>query len=288
MTSKDFLEKFNVPFPNFTNPVEWHDGIGFSVVENDENNHKFASLYKIGLRPDSKEGPVKDLWVSVSYGEKTDGGIILGSTNKSLKKPIDLYFHEEFFYDSESDIFYFQGKEIKPKDILLKIQKVHKSPTFVIKGSVLRFRLLWWRKILPGIVKFLDAILIKILLLVSGERIKHDITSRSLFEKSNEEIQTVEFADSETIDFFGYAAKRWSVVFYCTMHLLGYFFVLKIGIKHGFFTHIFKNNFLALCYVVISFALTEYLLPELLKRVLKKTPSFYGKIIFKRLNVKTP
>lgn len=285
MTSTEFREKFKLPFASFSNPTDWQDGVGFSVIEEGENG--FASIYKIGFYVrDSGVNPVKDIWVSVSYGKKTDGGISLGTTEGNLKTPIDLDFHKEFSYNTETDKFYFESKEIDPKDILLKIQKVHKLPTLIVKGLLLRLRLSLWRKIIPGGIKSADNILVRILWLISGERVKNDIMGRRLFEKSDEKIKMIEFADSKTLNFFGYQAKRWSVVFYCASHLIGYYAILKFGVPHYFFSEVFKNNFLSLCYVVVTFAIIEHSVPQFLKFIIKFTPVLYGNVLFKRLSVK--
>ena len=58
------------------------------------------------------------------------------------------------------------------------------------------------------------------------------------------------------MEFFGYKAKRWSVVFYCLLHLTIFSFFYWKSIEYVFVNEMLNNNFLALCYVVVSFALT--------------------------------
>ncbi|NBV29739.1 hypothetical protein EBS02_12155, partial [bacterium] len=226
MNSSELKNKFNLPFSNLSDAIEWQDAIGFSVIEDYQNG--FVSLYKIGFLDKKLEGSEqKDLWISVSYGKKIDEGVSLGTGGNSLDIPIDLDFHKEFSYSPTKDKFYYQHQEISAKEILLKIQRIHKLPTLALKGFRLRFRLRLWRKFIPFLIKSIDSVFIAILWLVSGEKIRNDIMGRRLFEKPNEKIKTVEFDDPKTMDFFGYKAKRWSVVFYCVLHLVCYFLFWK-------------------------------------------------------------
>ncbi len=46
-----------------------------------------------------------------------------------------------------------------------------------------------------------------------------------------------------------------------------------------------RNSFLALCYVVTSFAITEALIPDLIKLMISKVTKLYMDVAFKNLQV---
>jgi len=280
MTSQELIEKFKFPFENFSSPIAYSKEVGFSVVQEHGNN--MASIYHI-IIDNVDNNPIKKIQSSVNYGEKTNDGIRLG-VNNNLFNPVDLDFPNEFSYNTQTDKFYFGKKEIEAKDILLKTEKVHIRPTKLIWGFPLRSKLWFWRKVLPFIIKALDLTLIGILFIVSGERIKDDIWKRLLqkyHENEKETVKEIEFKPTGKIDFFGYEAKRWSVVFYSLVHLILFYF----KIFSGFLDSILGNSLFALCYIVVSFFITESLIPEILKSIIKLTPRLFGLIAFKRLKV---
>jgi hypothetical protein len=298
MNSVSLIEKFELPFQGFLNPILWQDGVGFSIIKDREGG--YASLYKIGLNGNiTDEGPLKKLWVTVTYGKNSDGGISLGSGNKGLRDPIDLEFHDKFFYNTETENFFHHSKKIFPHKILDRLEKAHLKPTRNVVGLPLRIRLYFWRKLLPGIIKIIDRFLIYLLVLVSGEYInKGDILKRFIQswhdENTRESIRSqrnfpapeTKFKTPQTMTFFGFTATRWSVAFYCILQLLIYLFNSYYWkFTDSILLNIFKNAFLTLCYVVVSFAITESLVPRFLKWSIKKMPKLYSKVIFKRLSI---
>ncbi len=298
MTASDFRRKFEVPFSNFLSPVDFIDGVGFSVLEDNDYPDGYVSMYKVGLSSSGsiQSDEIKKVWLSASYGKKVEDGVSLGTTD-DINVPVDIDIHQDFSYNEREDKFYYQDKEIIPKDILIKLRNAHRLPTKPIRGFIVREKLRFWRKTLPATVKDIDRILILLLLIISGYRTKkEDIATRNFslvnkfnskqVEKENEQLFKFAFNEPDEISFFGYKAKRWSVVFYCIVILLIYILLLILNIHHGYLSKIGKSNFLSLCFVVATFAITESWVPNLLKYLIEKSPSVYRKIVFKRLNVK--
>jgi len=284
ITSKELLDFFELPFDDFSAGKEWKDDIGFSTIK--KHRDGYISLYKVGIYKEDKG--LKRLLVSVSYGQETEGGVRLGTGRNGLSDPIDLDFDNEFFFDELNQKFFHFKKEISPKAILLYVDKIHEKPTRMVGGLFLRTRLWFWREGLPSIIKIFDVAMIWFLWLISGEKIKGDILARYFgqkFEKKKEGIDVIEFGKSETMDFFGYHAKRWSVVFYCSLHLVIYYIFYLIDKSCSLASRISSDNFLILCYVVISFAITESMIPNFLKFIIKQTPTVFTKIAFRRINV---
>lgn len=282
MTSQELIEKFKFPLENFSSPIAYSSDVGFSVIQEHGNNR--ASIYHIVI-DDKETNPIKKIRSGVNYGEKTDSGIRLGIDN-NLFNPIDLDFSNEFTYNIQTNKFYFKDKEIEANDILLKTEKVHIRPTKLIWGLPLRLKLWFWRKAIPFVIKAIDLILIGILWVISGERIKDDIWKRLLWKHHENEkgnIKEIEFEKAETIDFFGYKAKRWSVVFYSLIHLIFFYFYNKLGFN--FSDKVLSNSLLVICYIIVTFFVTESLIPKILKSLIKLTPKIFGYISFKRLKV---
>src|SRR5581483_9451858 len=81
-------------------------------------------------------------------------------------------------------------------------------------------------KFSPIFIKRFDLALIDLLWAISGERITDDLirrildTHKRLKEKADQKsIVGVEYVERQMMDFFGYKAKRWSVVVYALLHL---------------------------------------------------------------------
>lgn len=291
MEVEDWIKQFELPFSDFSPPIIWKDGKGFSTVEDYKNG--FASLYKFGIVNPTSERNVKDLIATVSYGKFVDGSIGLGTGLNGIRDPLDLDFRNEFFYDQTDKKFFYHENEIDAKEILLHVQKVHKKPTQVVRGLLLRLRLWYWRSFMPGLIKIIDKILIWILWLISGEQLQEDIWGRLFsqdsFEQSDRKIPDREnsFEKKKVMNFFGYEAKRWSVVFFCLLHVSGYVLhYVSPGFKVDVLVEILSNNFLALCYVVVAFAITESLIPSFLRSIiLGLNPRAFRGVTFKKIKV---
>ena len=289
MTSGELKKKFQLPFGNFTEITEFQDGVGFSVIQKHTDNYE--SLYKVGFENKDKDKTQRSLWVSVSYGRRTGDGIVLRSGKNGVYDPIDLTFYNQYSFDLETQRFLDTGREIDAKQILTDVERVHMLPTLKVRGLPLRSRLWLWRKLIPNLIKAVDQILIGILWLISGESDSRDTLGRYISQRYTERrdmsIKKVEFKEVKTMEFFGYKAKRWSVVFYCLIHLIVYAILFGIEYRSSFMSHVIRNTFLALCYVVVTFAITESLFPLLLKMMIRKTPELLAKISFKSIQIKT-
>lgn len=286
----ELILRFNALPKNFSQPIKWDDGTGFSVIEKYRDGN--ASLYKIGFgkAQEDSSSSLKSLWVSVSYGQDIPGGISMRSSQK-IQDPIDLVFRDEFFYDTNTLKCYEGKKVISPNDLLSEIENKHKLPTKItISGLRIRSKLWFWRVALPKFIQLCDLIIILILRIISGERTKDDIWKRLLWRKDEDARKSnidIEFENSKTMEFFGYKAKRWSVVFYCTLHLTIYLVFFCLFQAHYYVaSKIGSNSFIILCYVVVSFAITESLIPKILKFLIETTiPSIFRKISFRIIKI---
>ncbi len=288
LTSQYLRDLFSFDFQDFNSPIPWHDAAGISRVRKYTNG--YASLFKLGTVSSelANASSRKKLWVSISYGEETDGGIKVSSGNR-YTDPIDLDFSDEFYFDMGTHEFFRGEKKTTPQQILDEVNEAHMRPLKPLGGFYLRSRLILWRSILPMIVRVFDVGAILILYVVSGERVKDDVISRlfgSYRDRPEIPLKDIEFEKPQTINFFGYPAKRWSVIFYCLIHLLLLFWLyFAYPAAYQFIRDHSANNFLALLYVPVSFAVSEALLPGLLKSLLRGTPKLYGAIAFRTIKV---
>lgn len=238
-----------------------------------------------------REGPFKNLWVSISHGKETDNGIRLGEDKDGVYGPIDLNSHDEYFFNTEENCFYQNSKKIEAQQILSNIEEAYASYK-KIKGFLMRMKLTFWRVTLPAVIKYIDIVLIKLLWIFSGESATDDIWKHILFgldsELKNKPISKpeVQFKETKTLAFFGNNAKRWSVIFYASIHLIAYSVVYYLQIHNIFLSNMFSNNFLLACYVVVSFSTTESFIPSILKLSINKiTPKLFNNIAHKKIVV---
>lgn len=296
MTSQGLIERFDLSVDNLNHPIPWEGNVGFSIFEDSKDG--FASLYKIGLSQNTEINNLKKLWVTATYGKKTDSGISIG-TSKNISDPIDLEANNEFFFDINSDKFFHHKNEIDPKNILIKLKNAHLRPTRLIKGLPLRVKLVLWRRFLPSIVKVLDKILVFLLYCFTGEVVEDkDLVKRFVndwYEPINKKPRESIFDEADLgrkiktpkiWNFLGFTATRWSVVFYSLVHLIVYL------IKPTFWQNnssivfrIFENNFLTLCYVATSFSIIEFLIPKILRNSIRRIPKLYQRISYIKLRV---
>jgi hypothetical protein len=295
--SDDLKRLFSFPYHDFSDPIQWSDAIGISRVKKYPNG--YASLYKVGI-VDSEVGKDtnrKKLWVTVSYGKDTPSGITLGSSER-VSEPVDVEFLDEFSYDFQTKTFYFLNKEISPLGLISYIEKEHIKPTRIIRGFTLRLRLRVWRRALPFLIELFDGLLRAILWVVSGEGTAGDMWDRMMANRYKtkyddpirtrqpEVLEHREFTKVGIINFFGYEAKRWSVVFYCVIHLLIFSLLFLQKYRSVLVETLFGNNFLTLCYIVVSFAITEAGLPKILKKLIDSLiPDLFRRVVFKKLKV---
>lgn len=294
MTTDDLINLFELNISNSSELIKWEGDLGFSVLEHHGNG--YASLYKFGIFPNPKNEDLKKLSITATYGKESDGGISLGTGENGVWDPVDLNFYDEFFYSENQKEFFHSSEKIQGKAILKYVEEKHKLTTRIWRGFFLRIKIGFWRKTLPNLIKVFDLILIKILWLISGEKTVGNPLNRYFSEKhdekSNQKIKTdlnypkFEYQDSEIIDFFGYKAKRGSVIFYCSFHLIIYccLFYLQNG-NYVLIKSIGRNSFLSICYIVVSFSITNSLIPLIIKRVISKTPKLFAEVSFKKLKV---
>lgn len=295
MISKiDFKNKFLSLPCGFSTPIEFiDDTFGFSILK--EHPNGYASLFKIYIRQEElkKDGPLKIIDGSVSYGKKTNDGITLSSSSEKIKKffdPLDLLSSNEFSYNFEKDQFFYQDKEITAKAIVELLDKWHLKITRTFRGAWLRLKIIWFHYLLAKFWRVVFKIISVFQYIVTGEKIKifHSIKDPSRSLRLDEKPLNIE--ESKLINLFGYMVKPWIAGFYAGVHLLIYFILYQYNCRPFWLIAIFRNNFLTLMYGIVSLGIANTFLPMLFKFIkfkgaLKFIQSLYMNSAFRKVKI---
>lgn len=294
MEQKEFKDQFRLS-SDFTEPVCFtDDNLGFSTFKEYPNG--YASLFKIYIRKEEllKENELKILEASVSYGKKSENGIILSSSSEKIKglfDPIDLTSSDEFSFNFKTKKFFRKNKEIEANKVLELLDKWHIKTTKPLKNIWLITKLLWFHYILTGFWKFIFGVLAVLHYLVSGEKIKiFDDLKEPQNYGSPRLKEPLNIEKSELIDLWGYKVKPWIAGIYSALHIFIYLILYKYNYRPEWLVTIFKNNFLTLVYGILSLGLANTILPILLKPINLKGPlafiqSAYLNTAFKKLKI---
>lgn len=293
MDKQKFLEKFDLQKYGFTEPVAFYDAVGFSTTkERQQNNHTFVSIYKFSIENSdlAEESNLKAITISVSYAEKLDDGTLRlspTSIKRKLNWPIDLYSKDEFFYNPTSDKFYYKNKEVAAEEIIKKIELLHTKPTKPLRGSVLIFKLFFWRIIATHFFKVLYYAFIAVLYILSGTKTNRSIwiNIREASLNNDKIVQKESFAE-ETIEIFGYKASAWSVVVYAFLHITTYsVWYFYFDFESDFLKSVFSNVFLTTVYVIPSLVFFERLIPNLLEVSIELSGINFHKTSFRQIKI---
>lgn len=271
---KEFVGKFNLPRNGFLQPAIFDKDFGFSVEKRREHEGEaFASLYKFYISPENlnTDESRKAIFVSVSYGKKTDEGIILSSSEwkdkRRLNWPIGLQSKDEFYYDFLSKTFFHKDREITAENILNQIEKWHNKPTKV-DGWWLVARLFFFQVFLARLFRILFEIIAWFQYVFSGEKIKifQDLREgeRAFYAQTFIK-KSVKTSSDSPIDIFGYKVKPSIAFGYSLFHLLTYLILEAIDFKPLWLVTIFKVEFLTIMYAIISLGLANSFFPIIFK-----------------------
>lgn len=294
MDKNQFINHFSLKEQGFSDPVPFSDGIGFSIAkERQQNGYTFVSIYKFFFEKDDLESNTekKPIVISVSYAEKlNDGTLRLSplSIKRRVNWPIDLSSTDEFFYNPSLNKFYFKSNEITAIDLVKKIESLHIKPTQPLRGSILIFKLFFFRFIITNLFKILYYALIKLLYCLAGTNTTKSIwlvnITRDKFDEEKE-IKKESFAE-EKIDLFGYHASAWSVVVYAILHIslyaLWYFY---FNFNSNFIKSVFSNAFLTMAYVIPSLVFFERIIPNILECLIRKSGEYFHKASFTKIKI---
>lgn len=272
--NEKFKAKFGLPQHGFSTPIDLEDiGLGFSTLK-DRQEPEFKSLFHVYITQQNcvKPEALKPVTVTVAYGKATTDGIITGSTEfkRKLNWPIGINFDNEFFYNTQSEKFYYQGKEIDGIDILKKADQVHMTTTRFFAGLGLRTQMAFFNVFLAFIIKLFFYLVATIYQLISGIKASiYDFNLNKLLSRRAELDMSYkpETASSKPISIYGYDVKKEIAFSYSVLHLLVYAYLYKRNIKPAWVLEIFQDGFLTLMYALTSLGIINIILSGLFKLV---------------------
>lgn len=289
----EFKNLFGLPFNNFSEPTLFiDDEFGFSFLKDkNQNGRNFASLYRIFINKDefNNSSDIKNITAMVSYGEKTQDGILLTPKNikPSISWPIEIISTDDFKFNIEDNKFYYLNSEISPQELIKKLEEFHTKPTKIARGFILRLKLSIFRILIPFLIGILFEIFKGFLYFISGSILSETIwtitlksnSSKEQYRKNNSPFAT------EKVQVFGYQASAWAVVAYCLLHLVIYSYFFYKGISNIFIQSIFANAFLTLAYVIPSLVIFERIAPLIIEKIIIKLAYYYQQSAFKKIEI---
>lgn len=289
---KSFLAKFSrgLKTHGFDSPVPFHEpevGISFKKKLKDDD---YVSLIKLAVLDDG-EPRRNNLFASATYGKDNGSSIEIRSLeNTKLDDPVDLVFNDEFYYDPVAKQIYHGKKKISPLQLLNEVYGKHIKPTRTLAGFLLRVRFWFWRYFLRDLIEIFGKIAKVVLFVISGTRYSYDAfwEGTELADSyANPEGDGKEKSKGgeEKLNFLGYKAKRWPILFYCSLHLGAYMLCSLFDIKPHIIVVLLQNNFLTLVYVVVSISLIESVIPDSLKKLIRALSRLSLKLSFKKITV---
>jgi hypothetical protein len=279
---KAFLAKFSRGlkthgFNTFVPFIEPEVGISFKKKL---RNNEYISLIKLAVLEDG-EPRRRKLFASVTYG--MDRGTSIGIRphgDIKLDDPVDLEFTDEFYYDPK----------VTPAELLKEVYEKHIKPTRTLAGFLLRIRFWFWRYLLRDLIELLSKVSKIILFTISGMRYSYDAFFEGTEWADKYANQSGEGTENskggeEKLNFLGYKAKKWPILFYCFLHLGAYILCTSINFKPHIIVVLLQNNFLTLVYVIVSISFVESVIPDGLKKLIRTLSRLSLKLTFKKIKV---
>lgn len=283
------IRNFKIENTDFYDLIEFRPGeVGFSVKRKYKDSEAI-SLLKVGILKGS-ESNKKPLYVGATFGTlnaNKDAVALRIGRKKTWKEPIDLESKDDYYYDVAKNKLFKNDKPIEGIALLKDFYKVHLASRKTLKGLVIRLRLDFWQ-LLARLFMFISKTLGLLLRFVSGTQFSYDPflagfeDSESLSGRQKPE---PEIKESSKIDFLGYSASKWAVLFYCILHLSVYAVFIFANLRIEIITVLIKNNFLTVAYVIVSLWLIESAFPQLLKLGIRQTSEVSFNLQYRKVNI---
>ena len=169
--------KFIKNFENingFYNLTSFVDAFGFSIKRKlDSQDGKNVSLLRFYI-PDKElrsEKKKKILDIEATYGRDDRDSVSFRYIEKSkISDPVDLISKGDYYYDINSNKLFYKKREISPSELLDYVYSDHIKPTKVIKGFIIRVRLLFWRIVAPALLNSTSKIFHYCLYIITGDK----------------------------------------------------------------------------------------------------------------------
>jgi hypothetical protein len=291
MKSEDFVKKLeNVKGFYGLKPIS--NTAGFSFLKDLPNDKKDYTSLLIFSISDNEKDNIKNVIAYARYGRKAKEGVYIREDDESkLSDPLDIFSKDEYFYDTETDKFFKNKKEISLMGLIDDFYSTHIKTTKFWEGLLPRLKLFFWKIIISNFLKATSLFFTLLLRLVNGDKYSYKPIGKT--EVLNNVIISSTFSDliglnekngfkeedkpAEKLEFLGYKGNFWPIFFYSAIHLIIYTICYFLNYKPDIIVKIFENNFLTLAYVILSLCFIEKIIPNTLKLLIKNCSekSFY-------------
>lgn len=294
---EDFVKAIDPGILGFVDVVTYTSGFGFSCKKSAPEDEGI-SLLKISIFPEdlgNQELSRKPLQVSITYGKSVEGGVQIRG-RQGLSEPLDLSF-SGFYYDFEEKQLYRDSEKIVGWQLVEDVYEMHVRRTRPILGLPLRVKTLLFRVVLKRFFCSTAMLLSWVNFLISGDKYEYRyifseevlngrvVSSR--FPNPAQPAATERYTEAPSIDIFGIKMKRRSAIVYALIHFIGYWLVVLLygNDMPPQISRIFKNGFLTVVYVLVSFWLIEVAAPFLLRRGIKSLSNISGRFEYAEIKV---
>lgn len=264
------------------------DEVGFSLKKTYPGKDEIT-LLKVALIDNTETK--SNVYIDATYGklnEDSSGLIVRNSDNIKLRDPIDIVETGSFSYEVESDTLSEADQVVSGVEALNEVYEKHIKPTKKYGGILLRLRLWYWRIALKDLVSFVSNLLTSLLIIIAGIRYQYEpFFDEEKIDRLAQKLDPKLVKESETspINFFGYEVNKWTIIFYCLLHLALFFIFYFFNIHAAYLSQVFTNNFLTAIYVVASLWLVEFVIPLLLMKAIKKLSTIVINLEFKKIEI---
>lgn len=268
----------------------YNEGTGFSVKKNlkksDNSNVSMLSFY---IPNDLQEKDNKrSIFINAIYGEKSQYGVSVRSGKIELFNPTDLMSQGEYYYDAINNKILKGNKEITPIDFINEIYNDHIKLTKFLDGFWLRVKIIFFRVVVSYFFKFFSLIFRGLLYILTGDKysyepvLKKEVVNGVITDHAHKDligredgvvtgamhkVDSMEKNDkNKKFNFFGYETSYWIIRVYAILILTFFILFEWKDWKPLIFIKIFSNNFLLICFIVLSLWFIEGVFPGIFKR----------------------
>ncbi len=292
--SKKIAKNLHFKKLGFTEPTIFENNkVGFSVQKKLDkklekklqitDDKEYRSLLHFSLTEKSLEGDLTKIPIFLRAGftlVKEDGFYIDDKFIKNKKYlPIELISKDDYFYNYNKNCLYKKTTKTTIDKIFTEFYNNHIKTTKAIKGTILRIRLFFWRRFLPGVIKSVSFVFKHLYQLISGNKISFPLLEQKI---AIEEIKQ----EGGKFQFYGYETSKQTIFVYSLLHLLGFLIIFFIFDKTPrFLKVIFQNSFLVLIYAITTLTILDKVITKTLEKLFEKTEKLYFKIKFKEIKI---
>lgn len=210
----------------------------------------------------------------------TEKSVILSKTTPS---PIELELENDYFFDNQTGHIVDTGNnKIEGQELLNIIFNLHCNTVRSFKALKFRFKVNLKNIGLPLSDKFIQFLkwLLKIFF---GRELEPKNPFSGFLDKYEKEDLKLAQPEYYEIEFLGYKGSKRVVLTFCFLIIFGYTIFYFFKINSLFLKGIIINNFLFICFAIISLSFLDHIAPRILFWLINKLIVFRKYLIVKKI-----